>query len=60
MGLLKLTTTQNKPKRALTTYCNPQPATTIHDQFFLPCPQSDRFSQSLTNGQALFTWAFRR
>ena len=33
--LLKFSTTQNAPRGAEANYCNPQPATAIHGQFFL-------------------------
>ena len=60
-AVLQFATTQNEPKRAETMYCNPQPATTIHDQFFLTMSTIRLvLSFPLLTEETLFTWAFRR
>ena len=55
-ALLKFAMTQNKPKRAETKQCNPQPATTILDRFFITL---STYRQILTipflTEEALFT-----
>ena len=60
LSLRNFATTQNEPKGVKMKQCNPQPATEIHDQFFLTM---STIKQALTilllMEKALFTWAFR-
>ena len=60
-AVLKVATTQNEPKRAEKKLCNPQPATTIHDQFFLTMSTTRQIlTIPLLTEEAFFTWVFRR
>ena len=61
LAVLKFATTQNEPKRAERKKCNPQPATTIHDQFFLTVSIIRQvLTIPLLTEEPFFTWTFRR
>ena len=60
-AVLKFEKTQNEPKQAKTKLCNPQLATTFHDQFFLTISTTTQIlTIPLLTEEALFTCAFRR
>ena len=60
-AILKFATTQNEPKRPETKYCDPQPATAIHDQdFFTMSTIKLVLTFPLLTEEALFTWTFGR
>ena len=57
--MLKFATTKNKPKRAETKYCDPQPGTAIHDQYFFTMSTVKQvLTFPLLTEEALFTWTF--
>ena len=57
---MKIRKAQNEPKRGETKKCNPQLATTIHDQFFLTMSTTRQIlTISLLTEDTLFTGAFQ-